>query len=195
MQQPIKPVTFAPTLTVHTQQSVCNSSVCTWDSKQWFMTSCLRKLMANSQVFHWCLNSSKFVTDNSNSITALTAFDSTKKTKIIRTEMELKFFTHGGQDWQLHGCFKEMQLPVLWSCQYPNISKGTDGVGGWMHVGKECPCTGVTNYGGVGRKGVGKPGLECALRWFTAPCRLCWPCSKCRSWILISTALATSWYL
>ena len=47
--------------------------------------------MANSQVFHRCLNGSKFVTDNSNSITALIAFDSTKKTKIIRTEMEYIF--------------------------------------------------------------------------------------------------------
>ena len=52
----------------------------------------LWKLLAHSQVFRWCSNGGEFVTDNSNSITAFTAFDSTKKTKIVTIEMEYIFY-------------------------------------------------------------------------------------------------------
>ena len=43
-----------------------------------------------------------------------------------------------------------MLLPQ--SCQYPNLSEGTDIVGGQLGGDKECPFNGVTSSGRVWKK-------------------------------------------
>ena len=44
-----------------------------------------------------------------------------------------------------------MSLPQ--SYQYPDLLEGADCVGGQLHGDKECPSSGVTSFGRVGRNG------------------------------------------
>ena len=52
---------------------------------------------------------------------------------------------------------------LLPQSQCPNLSESADNVGGPMRRDKECPFSGVTNYGRVWRKDAGKRGLECGV--------------------------------
>ena len=63
--------------------------------------------------------------------------------------MELFFFTRGGCASCLRACLGARLLPQ--SYQYPNLSEGTDSVGGQLRENKVCPFSGVTSSGRVGR--------------------------------------------
>ena len=60
------------------------------------------------------------------------------------------FFTRGGCVSSLRACLGARLLPQ--SYQYPNLSEGADRVGGQLRGDKECPFSGVTKSGRVGRK-------------------------------------------
>ena len=81
-------------------------------------------------------------------ITDHVAYASSNKTKIVRNEMELFLLprvdaSRVSVQAQALGCFQ--------SYQYPNLSEGTDHVGGQLHGDKECPFSGVTKSGRVWR--------------------------------------------
>ena len=112
-----------------------------------------RKLSANKQFFVGAQTvvSLLFKTQIKSDVCFITdhvAYASSNKTKIVQNEMEL--FLLPGVDascvyvhaWVLD-CFQ--------SYQYPNLSEGTDHVGGRLHGDKECPFTGVTKSGRVWR--------------------------------------------
>ena len=60
------------------------------------------------------------------------------------------FYTRGGCVSCLHACLGTRLLPQ--SHQYPDLSEGTDGVGGQLRGDEECPFSGVTKSGRVWRK-------------------------------------------
>ena len=76
-------------------------------------------------------------------------YTSANKTTIVWIETEL-FLTRGGCVSCLRACFGARLL--LQSYQYPNLSEGTDHVGGQLHGDKECPFSGVTKSGRVWRR-------------------------------------------
>ena len=112
-----------------------------------------RKLSANKQFFCWCSNSSKFVTNNSNYIrhlfnVAMLFTPAQIKPKSFESTQNL-FFTRGGCVSCLHVCLGARLLPQ--SYQYPNLSEGTDRVGGQLRGDKECPFICVTKSGRIWR--------------------------------------------
>ena len=60
------------------------------------------------------------------------------------------FYTRSGCVSCLRACLGTRLLPQ--SHQYPNLSEGTDGVGGQLRGDKECPFSGLTKSGRVWRK-------------------------------------------
>ena len=62
----------------------------------------------------------------------------------------LFFFTRGGCASCLHACLGARLLPQFY--QYPNLSESADRVDGQLRGDKECPFSGVTKSGRVGRK-------------------------------------------
>ena len=68
------------------------------------------------------------------------------------------FFTQGGCVSCLHACLGARLLPQ--SYQYPNLSEGTDHVGGQLHGDKECPFSDITKSDSL-EEGARKRCSEC----------------------------------
>ena len=81
--------------------------------------------------------------------------------KLKSFEMRLNYiFTRGGCASRLRACLGARLL--LQSYQYPNLSEGADLAGGQLRGDKECPFSGVTKSGRVGRK-VPESDARCVL--------------------------------
>ena len=125
-----------------------------------------RKLSANEQFFVCAqtevplLQATQIISDVC-FITDHVAYASSNKTKIVWIEMKLFFFTRCRCASCLRACLGARLL--LQSYQYPNLSKGADGVGGQLRGDKECPFSGVTKSGRVWRK-VPESGARSVLR-------------------------------
>lgn len=88
-------------------------------------------------------------------ITAHMAYVSTNKTKLFKLRQST-FLTEADVPHVY------VLLSVLFSQSYhcPNLLEDADIVGGRMRRDKECPFSGITSYGRVCRKGVGKQVLD-----------------------------------
>ena len=81
------------------------------------------------------------------------------KPKSFESRHNSFFFTWGGCASCLCACLGARLLPQ--SYQYPNLSEGTDRIGGQLRGDKECPLNGVTKSGRVWRK-VPESNAQCA---------------------------------
>ena len=115
-----------------------------------------RKLSANEQFFG-CAQTvvSLFQTTQLKQgvsfVAANKVYTSTNKTTIIGIETELLLFLNRDECAScLRACLGTRLLLQFY--QYPNISEGTDRVGGQLRGDKECPFSGVTKSGRVWRK-------------------------------------------
>ena len=113
-----------------------------------------RKLSANEQFFVGTqtvvslLQTTQIISDIS-FLTDHVAYASSNKTKIVWI-IQNSIFTQGGCISWLHACLGARLLPQ--SYQYPNLSEGTDRVGGQLRGNRECPFSDVTKSDRVWRK-------------------------------------------
>ena len=114
-----------------------------------------RKLSANEQFFVGAqtvvnlLQTTQIISDIC-FIADHVAYTSSNKTKIAWTQDNSFFFTRGRCVSCLCACFGTRLLPQSYQC--PNLSEGTDHVGGQLHGDKECPFSGITKSSRVWRK-------------------------------------------